>query len=1258
MPILAEHVLHKAQSEFKKSAPPRHPDLKTTKLTAESNGSLKAPFKKLIDDLQLAKYPHPPFTCQQQTIEIDGRKTPVTYIKADGPINLSSEQLHLVSVNSLLLRKVALAATLEAYASQHVTGKNQLKAIRAQIEQLVNESIQEALKQAGNPNQKVNTYDETNEFINKLGNILNSNTQIKSHNEAVRIIKGYERYVLSEMNAGRVIINESTVTTDKGKKNLIQMDIPLDAKLTEAQKKEYLRVLDSKKPEWFQKLNPEEQRWYQDRVKRATKSADGWTKFAQETYGTSAMQQALEMKNARKNYFFIDGALQSESTKNATLNAIEVPKKERQQITIQNAEQLIENQIQGAEERFRAHWGLTPDAKLPGRIMIASQSLLSPLLGLADDKMINAQRAAIELLAKDPRYKDKFQVAFGNDAVNIFRKAQIIDWKYTNEVMNYSRGLMTNLQQAGVDSNHPQMKIMTAALAQLEALKKSPNLDDRNKAAFKTALTSILIEAAGGNVSTNCKSGKDRTGLEELYHNAMLTYYSLYNELPSYDDGPEKRAQFVELFSHLFNTLKIHESASGNTIGAFGIKDSAKMLCSDIAKALGANYTMSNSRANINKTEEAMVKKILKNFDQDKTVVEADVFADFALEKLQHRKHELEQKSGKKEKIAVLAQLISDIKKGKELIPALNEFLTDEKNKRIFSSKTGLGQDQTLKLIKKIISEYEDNNKLIEERKQYQKRELESSTDTKAPVINAKQRIPQPQQEMPVNHNIQSGTHRAPNHEAAQQSVQAQKPGPIQQTQRTTRTPNQERLDFEKGQLIQLQTELAKVKEEMQLNKRQLEEIKKKLSTDRNQLDHVSTALIKEKETANQMDIKLTQEIELLDHLNTAIQVQKNELHQLESELEHVSSMSAELDSQKTNLEGLVTEHQQERIKLERLTQLQQEKLTLDGLKKEHRKEGSILKSNEILLKNHQDTRDDLGSKKTELTEELRQLQEESAEKEKNKSFITRIFKAITSFFNSMFGSASNQTENTLVAQKTKELEQLNSEIVQLDNSIEQQKQGVKNQQVKVNGLEKDIGKQSTKVQSIQEGIVLNDEINNEIEKQTKKVEKLATEILHTEQDIGQLKKAEASNHIIVQELTKQISHQKEVISNTEVMIGQKEQTIQEQQRDLNSRLSSIGEMEQQIAKQEHSIEKDRLSLHQCENKINSNGTEQRQLQNKIIKQEKKIQHEEKHTQVHDSRNNQHAHIERSMAMKQQLHESKMVENDELRINQMQIVVK
>lgn len=347
--------------------------------------------------------------------------------------------------------------------------------------------------------------------------------------------------------------------------------------------------------------------------------------------------------------------------------------------------------------------------------------------------------------------------------------------------------------------------------------------------------------------------------------------------------------------------------------------------------------------------------------------------------------------------------------------------------------------------------------------------------------------------------------------------------------QKLAQAQNQERLDLEKGQLTQLQTELTKLKKEMETNKHQLAETKEKLSIQRNELALASTALIKEKETANQMDIKLTQEIELLDHLHTAVQVQKNELLQLESDLEHISSMSEQLDSQKANLEQFVTEHQQESNKLERLTQLQQEKLTLDGLTKEYHKETAAFKQDEFSLKNQQDKKQLVEAKKSEMTEELNKIQQETAKEEKNKSLITRFFNAITSFFKSIFGSASNKGENSLATQKAKEIEQLQAEIGQLDNSIEQQEKIIQNQKVNVDGLEKRIKEQSSRVQSIQDSVDVNDDLNKEIEKQTKKVDRLATEIIHSEQDIEQLKKAETDSHIKVRELTGNISRQKKL---------------------------------------------------------------------------------------------------------------------------------
>ncbi|CEG56949.1 hypothetical protein [Legionella fallonii] len=1189
MPTFAEQVLNRAQSEFIKSRGSSHPDLKSTIfLKADDNGNLKGPFKKLIDHLQLAKYPHPPFTCKQQSIEINGTIRPVTYIKAEGQINLSTEQLHQVNVNSLLLRKVALAATLEAYATQHVKGKNQLKAIRSQLEQLVNESIQEAIEQAKDPKLNIDAYDETNKFINKLGTILNNNTQLKNHNEAVKNIKNYERYVLSEMNAGRIIINESTLDD----KNIVQMDIPLDAQLTEAQKKEYLQIISSKKPEWFQKLNPEEQRWYQDRVKRATESPDGWKNFAQEVYSTSAMQQALEMKNARKNYFFIDGQLQSESTKNATLNPIEVPKKERQKLTIQNAEQLIENQIQDATEQFRNHWGLSPDAKLPGKIMIASQSLLSPFLGIADDKMIKAQKEAIEHLANDPRYKDKYQIVFGNDAVNIFRKAQTINWKYTDNVMDYSRDLMGKLQLAGVDSNHPQMKLMNEALRRLEELKDAPDLKDRNKAAFKTALTSILIEASGGKVSTNCKSGKDRTGLEELYHNAMLTYYSVYNELPGYNDPPEKRERFIKIFSHLFNTLKIHESASGNTVGAFGIKDSAKMLCPDIAKALAANYTASNSRANINKTEEAFVKKITKSFDQGNAVVEADVFKDFAQERLERRKHELEQKSGnKKKKIDALDQLILDVKNSQDLILTLNKFLSDEKNKSIFSSKLGVREDLTIKLIKKIIKECEANKKLIEENNQHKKREQELQQKAKkTPEKDIKQHV----QELRTTIKGQQSEILL-----VQESLVQQK----------------KNLEQEKNKLLQFKIELARVEQDLGKNTHKLAEITAELIVQRNQLEALSTALSHEKEIAKQIDEQLNQEIESFNQLNTTLESQKSDLYQLEEELqqqkEEVVSITEEINTQTTTLEQLRVDHQKENNKLNILTQLQKEKPALDELIHN--------------LNKAQEQKGALESKKAGL----KKIQEEIVEKEVNRSRISKVLASIVSFFKSLFSSSRNAMEDSRpVTPKSKEIEELTSEIDKLEKHIELQKQIVQNQKDKVERLEAGIDEKAK------------EDINQGLKEQTVKVMQLDTKITKAEQHIEQLKENEEQGRSRIKELEGKINRQKELISNSKFEVEGKKLSIEEQRMHLSTQQGSIETMEGDIVNKQQSIKEKEMSTDVYKKAIHKDETEVHNLHGKITKQEDKIQQQEKLYQGQVDKSAEHP-IHPTSPMKQRLQESK-----------------
>lgn len=461
----------------------------------------------------------------------------------------------------------------------------------------------------------------TNQFVSDLAGILLACTDLsQKRSVAIENIKRYERYLVSNSNAGKVIINESTLAIDDKKKKITQMDIPLAAEITDSQKQEYSRIHSADKPEWFKVLPKQERSWYLDHISTSmcNNFADaGWQKFAQ-VYKASTMQQSLEIKNARQNYFFVDDQLQYESTKIATLNPIEAPKEERQSLTNLNAEQLVTHLTKTAVANFRTHWGIPEGTAFDGQILIYSQVLLSPLpFDKADSKMIAAQRQAVESIAKsESDNNSQFKVLFGNDSVNflrVFDKKQQ-NWQDTEAVIEYAEKLITLLKMTAVEPEKEikkakHIKFMEDIIAELRQLKATPGIYGRNIAAYKAALVGMLVEAAGGQASFNCKSGKDRTGLEELYRHAMHLYYEIYGKLPSYTDTGQERKNFTAIFIQLFNALKIHEAAGINSPGSFGIKDEAFMLCRDIAKSLGEDYVKSNTRSELNKTKEGYFEK-------------------------------------------------------------------------------------------------------------------------------------------------------------------------------------------------------------------------------------------------------------------------------------------------------------------------------------------------------------------------------------------------------------------------------------------------------------------------------------------------------------------------------------------------------------------------------------------------------------------------------------------------------------------------
>lgn len=630
--LQAKNLLKRAQNEFQQAVL-----VSNHSFNIDMQQALYPQLTALIQHLQAIKYPNPPYTAKKFNIVMNNEEIAVTYIKTEKDIQLDEQQRQHIAAHALLIRELTLADTLAKYAASHLSAKQSVavnKAIKALLEQemasiLTHESIK-----------PLDTYAHTNQFIAKLANILMDNSNL-SRAKAIKKIKEYERYVVSENNIQQVTINESVLDGQ----SIIQMDIPLSGELTKTQRNEYLRIFEKdNQPAWFTDLSEEEQNWYYQRVPRDLNDHAAWAKFGK-INKTSAMQQSLENKNARQHYLIKNGTIIAESTKVATINPIEANKAERQHLTELNAEQLVEHLLNNAETDFKRHWGIAPDdTKFKIKPLLFIHSLLSPLsAGLADSKIIKGQQAALKMMAQ--LYSEKCKLIYGNDAVNILRRFdnQSANWKHTDKLIKYAKNLLLNLPNSKLtpellelnivnsdtiaanvipdfvyfgsrpdqfQEQKKNIKLMVAAIAELEKLRNLPERDDRNKAAFKAAYQGLLVEAMGGKISSNCKSGKDRTGLDEIYRNTMRIYFEKYGKLPGYNDGPYERQQFTEIFQHLFNTLKIHEAAANNTPGSFGIKDSAKMLCKDLAAAIGADYKASNKRANLNKTQEKLLDKV------------------------------------------------------------------------------------------------------------------------------------------------------------------------------------------------------------------------------------------------------------------------------------------------------------------------------------------------------------------------------------------------------------------------------------------------------------------------------------------------------------------------------------------------------------------------------------------------------------------------------------------------------------------------
>ncbi len=572
--------------------------------------------KGLINQYEQEKYPATLYKTQTKQVNLNGKTLDVLYVKYNQDNDKThNDQLNTTSQAAIKIRKLNLIAS--------VLSAMELPSFFTDLDQnrkiLLEKELMALAKKAQQEDKNKYPDEAVNTFIKEMKNIIKKYTGEDS-DDIIRKIRNSERYFIAENNANRILVFEH----QHNNSTYCQIDVPFhyQYEITDEIKQHFLAIHNVNKdarPTWFTALPNWEQDYLLKLVPKPSEKNPDWSKLKQ----SSAMQHIPGVKNARVNYLLEknDNKIQtlSKNIKMSTMVPYEMKghKSELKEQGDATVHQTLSALQQLATENFENKWGniFSDDERKKLKPIILVQQLLSDTTFGADDNVLSRQQnQSIE----DVRMKDEFnnvEIIGGNEPVNILRVLAYQNaerWDYAHKVLNYAdrfQEAIKNKKNVPLTNEQKEaIELISHAIKELKKLQDPFMLKNyqltlglRNYEAFKTAYLAILVEAMGGAVSTNCKSGKDRTGLDELYRNAMLIYFKQYKVLPSFSDEGTKRKKFIDIYVQLFNTMKTQEAASANTPGSFGLKDDAKMLCADITKELGDAYQYSNHNARMNK---------------------------------------------------------------------------------------------------------------------------------------------------------------------------------------------------------------------------------------------------------------------------------------------------------------------------------------------------------------------------------------------------------------------------------------------------------------------------------------------------------------------------------------------------------------------------------------------------------------------------------------------------------------------------------
>lgn len=529
---------------------------------------------------------------------------------------------------SLAIRKLSILCgilTLLEYPGYLTYDLKSKQAIKNDIAKLANEIAKNAHNTIKDPKGEIDNF--TVELVKNI-----AKTSCIRKKDATRQIREAERYFIADYNQNNVLM----VIIPYNNEQIIQLDVGLNHQLTEKQKQDYMQIHNqNNEPGWFKPLSSAEQAWYLKRIPKQLKPPREWHAF-ERLFKSSAMQHTPGIANARVNYLMCrdhEGNIQilSKSIKTASPVTYEMPPEEVKTHARRNTEQLIQIAKHIAQDNFNVLWGdFFRKKKIEIKIPILFQSLLSAEIKKfnigfieADQVLIDHQRLALVGVTLDNAY----EMMYHNSGTNAFalpeqrKKKEIEEDAELKKLLVFSHCFIFNVlsalsEKSVVQSNvfclfhhatqcidvsflhtiisqintiEPftekqkySLKTIVLAVNELKKLSTTKAQMGRNKAEYLIALKKILVEAMGGVVTNNCKSGKDRTGQSELYQNA-LTLVALANDgqFPSYADKSALRKQFCEILADLNMSTKHYKAAELNTLGSLGTKASSIAMIID-----------------------------------------------------------------------------------------------------------------------------------------------------------------------------------------------------------------------------------------------------------------------------------------------------------------------------------------------------------------------------------------------------------------------------------------------------------------------------------------------------------------------------------------------------------------------------------------------------------------------------------------------------------------------------------------------------